>query len=293
MRETAPSRLGHRRPGLRRTGRRHGLVPVFAAASALAVALTACGGATGSGEAAGGDGGAGALSGELTVMAAASLTDVFAEIAEDFREQHPRVEIIFNFAGSSELAQQINSGAPADVFAAADTSTMEQVVEGEGLDADWAAENGADGLVFATNTLQIAVPPDNPAGIESLEDLAGDGVQAAFCAEEVPCGSATVAALEASGLEITPVTYEEDVRSVLTKVEMGEVDAGLVYATDVISAQGRVQGLDFPQAQEVVNDYPTGVLAGSDAPELAAAWIEAVTSDEGAAVLGDAGFGTP
>ncbi|GAA1458291.1 molybdate ABC transporter substrate-binding protein [Nocardiopsis exhalans] len=288
MRDTAPSRPAHRF-----TGRRHGPVTGFAAASALVV-LTACGAEdTGPDEAAEENGDGGALSGELTVMAAASLTDVFAEIAEDFEERHPDVEITLNFAGSSELVQQINSGAPADVLAAADTSTMEQVVEGEGLDADWAAENGENGLVFVTNTLQIAVPPENPAGIESLADLAGDDVQAAFCAEEVPCGAAAAAALEASGLDVTPVTYEEDVRSVLTKVEMNEVDAGLVYATDVISAEGRVEGLDFPEAEEAINGYPIGVLANSADPELAAAWIEAVTSAEGAAVLDDAGFGAP
>jgi molybdate transport system substrate-binding protein len=289
MRDTAP-----RGSGRSRTGRRPGPVTGFAAAGVLAVALTACGTEnTGPDGAVGENADGAALSGELTVMAAASLTDVFAEIAEDFQEQHPGAEITFNFAGSGELAQQINSGAPADVFAAADISSMEQVVEGEGLDADWAAENGADGLVFVTNTLRIAVPVDNPAGIESLADLAGDDVQVAFCVQEAPCGSATVTALEASGLDITPVTYEEDVRSVLTKVEMDEVDAGLVYATDVISAQGRVQGLDFPEAREAINDYPIGVLADSAAPELAAAWVEAVTSAEGAAVLHDAGFGTP
>ena len=283
MRETTP----------RRTGRRRGLTGALAAVAALTVGLTACGAEdTGSDDGAAEETGS-ELGGELTVMAAASLTDVFAEIAEDFQEQHPGVEVTFNFAGSSELAQQINSGAPADVFAAANTSTMEQVVEGEGLDADWAAEHGEDGLVFVINTLQIAVPPDNPAGIESLEDLAGDDVQVAFCAEEVPCGSATVTALEASGLDITPVTYEEDVRSVLTKVELDEVDAGLVYATDVISAEGRVEGLDFPEAQEAANDYPIGVLTNSADPELAAAWVEAVTSAEGTAVLTDAGFGTP
>ncbi|WP_017581171.1 molybdate ABC transporter substrate-binding protein [Nocardiopsis valliformis] len=289
MRDIAP-----RRPAHRFTGRRHGSATEFAAASALIVVLTACGAEdTGPDEATEENGDGGALSGELTVMAAASLTDVFAEIAEDFQEQHPSVEITFNFAGSSELAQQINSGAPADVFAAANTSTMEQVVDGEGLDARWAAEHGEDGLVFATNTLQIAVPPANPAGIESLSDLAGGDVQVAFCAEEVPCGSATATALEASGLDITPVTYEEDVRSVLTKVEMDEVDAGLIYATDVISAEGRVEGLDFPEAREAINDYPIGVLANSAAPELAAAWVEAVSSAKGVAVLDDAGFGTP
>ncbi|WP_017544946.1 molybdate ABC transporter substrate-binding protein [Nocardiopsis prasina] len=283
MRDSSPRRAGRRG---------HRPLTGLAAVAALGVALTACGAEdTGPGD--GADTFGDALSGELTVFAAASLTDVFAEIADDFQERHPDVAVTFNFAGSSELAQQINAGAPADVFAAANTATMEQVVEGEGLDADWAGEHGEHGLVFATNTLRIAVPPDNPAGIGDLADLAGDGVQAAFCAEEVPCGAATTTAVGASGLEITPVTYEEDVRAVLTKVELGEVDAGLVYSTDVISAEGRVEGLEFPEAEEAVNDYPIGVLANSGDSALAAAWIEAVTSAEGAAVLTGAGFGAP
>ncbi|MEU3018173.1 molybdate ABC transporter substrate-binding protein [Nocardiopsis sp. NPDC007018] len=267
--------------------------PVAGAVALLGlVALAACATEdTGPGDPSGPSGGT--LSGELTVFAAASLTDAFTEIAEDFEARHPGVEVTFNFAGSSELAQQINSGAPADVFAAANTATMDQVVEGEGLDTDWADEHGHDGLVFVTNTLRIAVPPDNPAGIVDLADLAGDGVQAAFCAEEVPCGAATDAVLDAAGLEITPVTYEEDVRAVLTKVELGEVDAGLVYATDVLSAEGRVEGLEFPEADQAVNDYPLGVLSASRDTALAAAWVEAVTSDDGAAVLRDAGFATP
>ena len=285
MRETTPSSPSF--------GRRSA-VGLPAALAAVSLALTACAGEdTGPDD----DGGAAengeAFSGELNVFAAASLTDVFSDIAEGFEDQHPGVEVTFNFAGSSELAQQINSGAPADVFAAASVPTMEQVLDGEGLDEDWAAEHGEDGLVFVTNTLQIAVPPENPAGIETFGDLAGDDVQVALCAEEVPCGAATAEAMEASGVVITPVTMEEDVRAVLTKVELGEVDAGLVYETDVISAGGAVEGLEFPEAQEAVNDYPIGVLDGSADSELAAAWVDEVTSDTGAAILEDAGFGTP
>ncbi|GAB3717314.1 molybdate ABC transporter substrate-binding protein [Nocardiopsis oceani] len=284
MRETTPSSP--------RFGRRSA-VGLPAALAAVSLALTACAGEDTGAD----DGGAAengeAFSGELNVFAAASLTDVFADIAEDFEQQHPEVEVTFNFAGSSELAQQINSGAPADVFAAASVPTMEQVLDGEGLDEDWAAEHSEEGLVFVTNTLQIAVPQENPAGIETFDDLAGDDVQVAFCAEEVPCGAGTEEAMEASGVDITPVTMEEDVRAVLTKVELGEVDAGLVYETDVISAGGAVEGLEFPEAQEAVNDYPVGVLAGSADSELAAAWVEEVTSDTGAAILEDAGFGTP
>lgn len=265
----------------------------IAATAALALVLTACsGGAADTDEGTGGGADGATFSGELTVFAAASLTDVFEEIATSFEKENPQVEITFNFAGSGELAQQINSGAPADVFAAADTDTMDQVVEGEGLDTDWAAENGEDGRIFVANSLRIAVPPDDPAGIESLDDLAEDDVDVAFCSEEVPCGSATATALEAADLDITPVTLEEDVRAVLTKVELGEVDAGLVYATDVISAGDRVQGLDFPESEEAINDYPIGVLSASGDPDLAAAWVDFVTT-EGAPVLRDAGFGTP
>ncbi|MBR8740860.1 molybdate ABC transporter substrate-binding protein [Nocardiopsis sp. MG754419] len=283
MRESLP-----RHPRARGTARGS-----IAALAALTLALTACSGSdTGDGSEGAGETEANGPAGELTVFAAASLTDVFEEIAASFEQQNPQVEITFNFAGSSELAQQINSGAPADVFAAANTATMEQVVEGEGLDADWAAEHGEDGRVFVTNTLQIAVPPENPAGVEGFADLADEDVAVAFCAEEVPCGAATLAALDSADLDITPVTLEEDVRAVLTKVELNEVDAGLVYATDVISAEGRVEGLDFPEAEEAVNDYPIGVLGASGDPELAAAWVEFVTT-EGAPVLQEAGFGTP
>lgn len=230
---------------------------------------------------------------ELTVFAAASLTDVFEDIAEDFTDEHPDVEIDFNFAGSSELAAQINSGAAADVFAAANPTTMDQVVEGEGLDTDWAAEHGEDGVVFATNILQIAVPPDNPAGIEDFADLTDEDVDVAFCAEEVPCGEATDTAMAASGIDITPVTLEEDVRAVLTKVELGEVDAGLVYATDVESTDGEVDGIDFPEAEDAVNDYPAGVLAGAENTELAEEWVAALHSEPATGILDEAAFGTP
>lgn len=263
-----------------------------AALAAAALALTACAGedtAPGSAEGAAGDD----LSGEVTVFAAASLTDVFEGLAEEFEARNPGVEVVFNFAGSSELAAQIDSGAPADVFAAASTATMDRVVGGEGLDREWAAEHGENGTVFATNTLQIAVPAENPAGIGGLDDLAGDGVSVAFCAEEVPCGAATAAALGAAGLDITPVTYEEDVRAVLTKVELGEVDAGLVYRTDVIAAGEAVTGISFPEAEAAANDYPIGVPAGAPNPGAAAAWVDLVLSGTGTAALAEAGFGTP
>ena len=263
------------------------LVRTVPALAAAALALSAC---TAQGT---GPGTAGEDGEEVTVFAAASLTDVFEELAEEFHEQNPGVEIVFNFAGSSELAAQINSGAPADVFAAANTATMDQVVEGEGLDVGWADAHGRNGAVFATNTLQIAVPADDPAGVEGLDDLARDDVSAAFCAPEVPCGAATATALEAAGLDITPVTYEEDVRAVLTKVELGEVDAGLVYRTDIAAAGDAVTGISFPEADAAVNDYPIALLADAPAPGPSRAWIDFVLSEDGARALAAAGFGTP
>ncbi|WP_017613431.1 molybdate ABC transporter substrate-binding protein [Nocardiopsis salina] len=277
-------------PRSRAAGRRPSALSLIAAATGLSLAATACGG--GEADEAGRDQEGGNLSGELDVFAAASLTDVFESLAADFEDEHPDVDVVLNFAGSSELAVQINSGAPADVFAAADTATMGQVTDDLGLDPDWAGEHGEDGALFATNTLQIAVPPDNPAGIETFDDLAEEGNDVAFCADEVPCGAATTEAMEAAGTDVTPVTYEEDVRAVLTKVELGEVDAGLVYATDVVSAGDRVEGIDFPEAEEAVNDYPIGLLSGAQNPEAGQAWIEHVLGG-GGAELDAAGFGTP
>ncbi|WP_017611167.1 molybdate ABC transporter substrate-binding protein [Nocardiopsis xinjiangensis] len=278
---------------MRETGPRAPVLAPLAAAAFLLLAATACVGDGSDEQDARED--RSELSGELDVFAAASLTDVFEDLAEEFEAQNPDVDVVLNFAGSSELAVQINSGAPADVFAAADTVTMEQVADDLGLDPDWAADHSEDGALFATNTLRIAVPPDNPAGVETFGDLAGDGVDTAFCAEEVPCGAAATAAMEGSGTDITPVTYEEDVRAVLTKVELGEVDAGLVYTTDVVSAGDRVEGLAFPEAEagEALNDYPIGVLSGAQEPEAAQAWVDLVLSGTGTAILEEAGFGTP
>ncbi len=250
------------------------------ALTASALALSACSSGEGADD-------------RLNVFAAASLTDVFTDLAGEFEAEHPGTEVVLNFAGSSDLALQINSGAPADVFASADTATMDRVVEGEGLEPDWAAEHGAQGVVFAANTLRIAVPPGNPADVKELADLADEDTAVAFCAEEVPCGAATDAVLDEAGLEITPDTYEEDVRAVLTKVELGEVDAGLVYATDVVSAGDRVEGIAFDESDEVVNDYPIGVVSTTSDAALAAAWVELVRSPVGEEVLRAAGFEVP
>ena len=178
----------------------------------------------------------------LTVYAAASLTSSFEEIGKKFEADHDGVKVKFSFGGSSDLVAQIQQGAPADVFASADTDNMEKataddLVEGDPVD-------------FATNTLEIAVPPDNPAGVASLEDLAKPGTKVVVCAAEVPCGAAAQGVEKAAGIDIKPVSEEQSVTDVLNKVTTGEADAGLVYVTDVQAAGDKVKGITFPESSD-------------------------------------------
>ncbi|WP_448610684.1 molybdate ABC transporter substrate-binding protein [Geodermatophilus sp. URMC 60] len=258
--------------------------------TALVLVLAGCGGSADGGSA---DGGAAAgqepspaeLGGTLTVFAAASLTDVFTDLGGRLEAEHPGLDVQFNFAGSSALASQITQGAPADVFASANEPQM-AVVADAGL---------ADGepQVFAANVLQIAVPAGNPAGVTGLGDFARAELALAVCAPQVPCGSAAEDVFAAAGVTAAPDTLEEDVRAALTKVELGEVDAALVYTTDVTAAGDAVEGIDVPGAGEAVNDYPVAVLAEAPNPEAAAAFVELVGSDEGRQALADAGFRVP
>lgn len=227
----------------------------------------------------------GAVSGEIVVFAAASLTDTFTELGASFEAEHPDATVSFSFAGSSALSQQILSGAPADVFASASPAQMTQVT-----DEDLAA---AEPVVIVTNQLQIAVPAGNPAGVTGLEDFTNEDLTIALCAEEVPCGAASVTVFEAAGLTPAPDTYEEDVRATLTKVRLDEVDAALVYQTDVLVAGDEVEGIDFPESGEAINDYPIAALTEAPNPEGGQAFIDYVLSEEGQEVLTAAGFGTP
>nr|WP_062337520.1 molybdate ABC transporter substrate-binding protein [Herbidospora sakaeratensis] len=219
---------------------------------------------------------------ELTVFAAASLTGTFTELGEQFEAANPGTKVTFNFGSSATLAQQITQGAPAAVFAAASPATMKTV-----------ADAGLAGTqtVFVKNKLEIAVPPDNPAKVENLKDLTDPKVKVALCAEQVPCGAAAVKALDAAGLKVTPVTLEQDVKATLTKVELGEVDAALVYKTDVIASAGKVTGIPFPEADQAINDYPIATL--KDAPALAQKFVDLVLSQQGKDVLTKAGFEAP
>ena len=225
------------------------------------------------------------LSGSITVYAAASLKTTFTELAEDFEEAHPGTTVELTFAGSSDLVTQLTNGAPGDVFASADEKNMAKLT-----DADLVEGDPVD---FATNVLQIAVPPSNPAGVKTFADLARPGVKTVVCAPQVPCGAATAAVEDATGVALSPVSEESSVTDVLGKVTSGEADAGLVYVTDVIAAGEAVRGITFPESSKAVNTYPIAPLAGSANPTVAAAFAAYVVSAEGQRVLADAGFGAP
>jgi molybdate transport system substrate-binding protein len=218
----------------------------------------------------------------ITVFAAASLTATFTELGELFESEHEGVTVDLSFAGSSDLVAQIQEGAPADVFASADEASMARLTA--------AGLEGSDPALFAANTLEIAVPPDNPAGIASFEDLARDGLALVLCAPEVPCGAASVAVADAAGLTLEPVSEEQSVTDVLGKVRSGEADAGLVYVTDVAAAGDAVMGIEFPESADAVNLYPIATVADSAEPDLAQEFVDLVLSPTGQQVLRDACF---
>ena len=256
---------------------------LFAVALAACVTLTAgCGdtGGSSAGPSASAKGG-----GTLVVFAAASLTETFTSLGRAFEAAHPEVKVRFNFAGSSALAQQITQGAPADVFAAAGPAAMKAVT-----DAGLAA---GEPQVFVRNRLEIATPPGNPANVTALRDLARPGLKVVLCAPQVPCGAAAVKALDSAGVEVEPVSLEQDVKAALTKVRLGEADAALVYRTDVKAAAGKVDGVDFPEAATAVNDYPIATLAKAPHAALAEGFTRLVLSGRGRAVLTRAGFDAP
>ncbi|VXB55163.1 Molybdate-binding protein ModA [Arthrobacter sp. 9V] len=225
------------------------------------------------------------LSGTVTVFAAASLKSTFTKIASDFEAANPGTKVTLNFAGSSDLVTQITQGAPADVFASADTKNMTKLTDAKLIDGT--ATN------FATNVLEIAVPPSNPANISSFADLAKPGVKVVVCAPQVPCGSATETIEKATGTTLTPVSEESSVTDVLGKVTSQEADAGLVYVTDVKTAGDKVKGIPFTESDKAVNTYPIATVGTTKNKDLAQAFIAAVTGAAGKKVLTDAGFGTP
>ena len=250
-----------------------------AVALALPLALTACGSSsTGAANSAGG-------AKTLNVFAAASLTDVFTGLGDQLMKDNPGLDVTFNFAGSDALATQITQGAPADVFASANEKQM-KVVTDAGLQA-------ADPTIFTTNVLEIAVPQGNPAGVKGIADFANPDLTLAVCAPDVPCGAAAQKVFSAAGIKAQPDTQEEDVKAALTKVQLGEVDAALVYATDVLAAGGDVEGIEFPEAEQAINKYPICTLKAAPNADAAKAFVDLVSSDEGQKALQDAGFRAP
>jgi molybdate transport system substrate-binding protein len=221
------------------------------------------------------------VTGTVTVLAAASLTGTFTKIGKDFEAAHPKAKVTLSFGGSSTLAQQINAGAPADVFASASPTNMAQV------------KISGQSTTFVRNQLVIAVPAGNPKGIATLPDLAKPGIKVALCADAVPCGAAAKKALAAGNVKVTPVTQEQDVKAALSKVTLGEVDAALVYRTDAKAAGDKVTGIEFPESAQAINDYPIAVLANAPNPTGATAFVRFVLTAPELAVLTAAGFQEP
>lgn len=221
----------------------------------------------------------------LLVSAASSLTDAFGAVEEAFEEANPGVDVVLNLAGSSSLREQILGGAPADVFASANMANMEDVLE--------AGEVQGEPRIFARNRLQIAVPPANPAGVAGLDDFADETLFLGLCATGVPCGDLARAALATAGVAASIDTNEPDVRSLLTKIEAGELDAGITYVSDVVSSGGSVEGIGIPEDVNVVADYSIAVLSGATSPEIADDFVGFVLSAEGLALMSEFGFSSP
>lgn len=265
--------------------------PIALAASVALLTVAGCGGSndagsTGSAPAAS-DGGAsstGQVSGTITVMAAASLKESFTELARTFEQQHPGTKVVLSFGPSSGLASQITQGAPADVFASASRKNMDQVVR---------AGDASAPKTFAQNRMTIVTPAGNPAKVRGLNDLTKSSVKTAVCQAQVPCGVVAAKVFDNAGLAVKPVTQEVDVKAVLSKVTLGEVDAGLVYVTDAKAAGGKVAQVAIPEADNASTDYPIASLAGSENPAAAKAFVDLVLSPAGRQVLAGAGFAAP
>ena len=257
-------------------------------AAVASLALAAACGSDGSTSAGSGSSpaapGSGAASGTVTVFAAASLTESFTSLGRQFEAAHPGTTVKFNFGASSSLAENINQGAPADVFASASPKNMQQVVDADGA---------SDSKTFARNVMQIAVPPDNPAGVREVTDLARSNVKVALCQPQVPCGAVAQQVFENVNITVKPVTQGADVKAVLTTVQLGEVDAGMVYKTDVRAAGTKVKGIEIPADQNASTSYPIAALTEAPNPAGAAAFVDYVLSPDGEKVLEQAGFTAP
>jgi len=227
---------------------------------------------------------AAAQTGTITVFAASSLLGTFTELGKQFEAAHPGDTVKFSFGASSTLATQIKSGAPADVFASASTKNMDQVVT---------AGDASNPQNFAKNIMEIAVPPSNPGHVTSLTNLASSAVKVALCQPQVPCGVVAAKVFKNAKITVKPVTLQPDVKSVLTQVELGNVDAGVVYVTDVMAAGAKVKGVTIPASDEASTLYPIATISNSKYQSIAQAFVAYVLSSAGQQVLTAAGFDKP
>jgi molybdate transport system substrate-binding protein len=255
------------------------------AAGLAAAAVAGCGsGTSGSQAGAAPSKSASAVKGTITVFAAASLKEAFTTIGQQFQAAHPGVKVTLSFGASSALATQIINGAPADVFASASPKNMQQVVS---------AGDAASPVTFASNTAEVATPPGNPGHVTSVADLAKSSLKVALCQPQVPCGAVAAAVFKNAKLTVKPVTLQPDVKSVLTQVELGNVDAGVVYVTDVRAAGTKVRGVVIPASENAATAYPIAPISKSANLAAARAFAAYLTSPAGQAVLTAAGFAKP
>jgi molybdate transport system substrate-binding protein len=256
------------------------------AAGLAAVAVAGCsssGGSGGSSSSASGSPSAGST-GTITVFAAASLMGTFTQLGKQFEAAHPGDTVKFSFGPSSGLATQITSGAPADAFASAAPANMDTVVQ---------AGDASNPQDFAKNTMEVAVPPKNPGKVKSVNDLAKKSVKVALCQPQVPCGVVAAEVFKNAGIKVKPVTLQPDVKSVLTQVELGSVDAGMVYVTDVMAAGTKVKGVTISDSDNASTLYPIATISDSKHKSIAQSFVAYVLSPAGQQVLTAAGFQKP
>jgi len=258
---------------------------ILAVVGLTAVAVAGCSSASsGSSASSPSPSSASSSTGTITVFAAASLMGTFTQLGKQFDAAHPGDTVKFSFGPSSGLATQITSGAPADVFASAAPANMDTVVT---------AGDAANPQDFAKNTMEVAVPPNNPAKVKSVNDLAKSSVKVALCQPQVPCGVVAAEVFKNASIKVKPVTLQPDVKSVLTQVELGSVDAGMVYVTDVMAAGSKVKGVQIPSSDNASTLYPIATITNSKHKSIAQSFVTYVLSPAGQQVLTAAGFQTP
>jgi molybdate transport system substrate-binding protein len=257
---------------------------ILTIATLAAIAVAGCSSSSSSGGSAPSASPASSPTGTITVFAAASLMGTFTQLGQQFDTAHPGDTVKFSFGPSSGLSTEITSGAPADVFASASPTNMGTVVS---------AGDAASPQNFAKNTMEVAVPPNNPGKVTSLSDLAKKSVKVALCQPQVPCGVVAAEVFKNAGIKVKPVTLQPDVKSVLAQVELGSVDAGMVYVTDVMAAGTKVKGVTIPANDNASTLYPIATISSSKEKSIAQAFVAYVLSPAGQQVLAAAGFQMP